>query len=428
VPDPHPVHVDVSVVVWVREDARPAPMLTGLLAALDHAERGGAGAALPSAPASSGPRGERLHGEVVLVADLSAEAATGLLAGCVDPRVRVVRAPGAGRGRARDLGAAAADGRYLLFTDDDVRVPEHWVAAMVAPLRAGHADLVAGAVRLAPHLHRPWLTAGILSACLDVVPDPPVVGRGLAGASLGASRAVLEQVGFDEALGRGRYPGGDDVVFRHDVVAAGFREHAVPGAEVERWPDALVVHPRRLAAQARVHGRCAAYLDRHRRGVRPAVPATLLRIAGRAAEVALRALVPGPPREPALRAGAALAYQRELLHLRSVVRRAAPRGAVRGVPVDPAGPRRAAAAARPEGPRPVGGRRTAQVVPLVSRTAVAPTVLPPLAPPPGTVTRTPGPDDVARGAIEEFWAPDRLRRVSAFPVEGRTALRRASGT
>jgi hypothetical protein len=411
--DPLHARADVSVVVWAGEDARPGPTLTGLLAALDHAERGHAEEARAAGARHAWLRGERLRGEVVLVADVSEDAATGLLGGCADARVRVVRAPGAGRGRGRNLGVAAATGRYLLFTDADVQVPEHWVWAMVAPLRAGHADLVAGAVRLAPHLERPWTTPEVSAAYLDVVPDPPAVGREFAGTSMGASRAVLESVGFDEALGRGRYPGADDIVFRRDVIAAGYREHAVADAAVERWADPVEVTPRALAARARAHGRCAAYVDRHLRGTRRELLPGLLRLAARTIELALRAAVPGRPRIRVLRTRTAVAYHREMLHLRSEPARVRPRGAARELPTTTA-----------------ALRAVAPVAPLVSRAEVAPTVLPPLADPEAELAAqavAAATTGTSRGAVAEFWKRDRLRRVSAFPVEGRSALRRTSG-
>ncbi len=417
--DPLMARADVSVVVWVHEDARPGPMLASVLASLDHAERGHAAEARAAGSPDAWLRGERLRGEVVLVADVSPEAATGLLGGCTDPRVRVVRARGAGRGRARNLGVAVATGRYVLFTDDDVRVPEGWVWAMAAPLRAGHADLVVGGVALADHLRRSWLTHEVAASYLDVVPDPPVLGREFAGASMGASRAVLESVGFDEALGTSRYAGADDIVFRRDVIAAGYREHAVGGVPVERWPDTSAIGAHRLAAQARMHGRCSAYVDRHLRGARPELLPEVLRLAGRSAEVVLRSTA--TRRAVTLRAWSAVAYHREMLALRSALPRVRPRGAARDLPLPPGTAARAAEAPRP----------------LVSRADAAPTVLPPVAPVPisggagsahtgnhGTARQGGGPG--GRGSIYQFWGPERLRRVSAFPVEGRTALQRTS--
>jgi len=45
----------------------------------------------------------------------------------------------------------------LLFSDDAVRFPPDWIVPRIAPIVAGRADAVAGGVRLAPPLLRPWM-------------------------------------------------------------------------------------------------------------------------------------------------------------------------------------------------------------------------------------------------------------------------------
>src|SRR5579871_6080675 len=50
---------------------------------------------------------------------------------------------------------ALLDCGAVLFTDDDVHVPLTWVDDMSRPILDGTADVVAGAIRLAPHLDRP---------------------------------------------------------------------------------------------------------------------------------------------------------------------------------------------------------------------------------------------------------------------------------
>jgi len=392
---------DVSVVLVARGDEHGlARTLRSVLESLDHA-------AGRRDDRTSWLRGERLHGELLVVArDLAR-----LPALPADPRLRVVAAPGVTGGRARNLGVSAARGRYLVFTDAQVRVPADWVLALTAPLRAGRADLVGGAVRLTANLERPWLSEDLAAAYLDLVPDPPEVGRAFSGVSMAATRAVLEAVGFDEALGTARCPDGLDVVFRRDVVGAGFRERAVGGAAVERdlGPRALV--RRSLIERARGHGRAAAYVDRRLRDVRPAAPVVLLRLAGRW----LRLLALGHGRGHArsrLRAHAAVAYHRETLRLLRAPARERP------------------ASAAGDAPGGGGAPRSAVPVALLPRDSVPPTPLPAADPEPAA-DRTPAAARAAdgpRGSVHQFWdrgrsrgAEARAARSTTTPLHGTTA-------
>ncbi len=58
------------------------------------------------------------------------DALPALVAGCGDPRVRVVRQPLPGISAARNAGVEAAVGEIVAFTDDDVRVDENWLRAL----------------------------------------------------------------------------------------------------------------------------------------------------------------------------------------------------------------------------------------------------------------------------------------------------------
>ena len=48
------------------------------------------------------------------------------------PNLRLVRSNTQGSGRARNIGLKVARGPIVLFTDDDCRVPTHWIATMAA--------------------------------------------------------------------------------------------------------------------------------------------------------------------------------------------------------------------------------------------------------------------------------------------------------
>lgn len=381
--DPLSARADVSVVV-VADGGEPglAATVRGVLATLADARRGGG-------RAGGWLRGERLGGEVVLVVR-DVAALPPVLRTRTGDLVRVVAAPGVGSARARNLGVAAARGRYLLFTDPDVRVPRDWALAMTAPLRAGTADLVAGPVRLADDARPDRLDPGVEATLLDALWDPRQPVRVFSGLNMAVSRAVLEAVGFDEALGASRYPHADASVFHRDVVGAGFRELAVAGDPVERCPDPAAFGTRALTARARAHGRGAAYLDRHLHDVRPGAVRARLHVLGRA--LTLVGLVLRRARPAALLAGhAALAHRRELVRLRGAAQRTTPQSAAGDVPGGAGAPR----ATRP--------------VTLVGRDTVTPTTLPP-APAPARARRADAP---GRGSVYALWGPSRSAAAAA---------------
>lgn len=58
--------------------------------------------------------------------------------------LRVLRTPNGGPAAARNVGAAAARGRYLVFTDDDCRPAQSWLARLDAALRRTPDHMVGG--------------------------------------------------------------------------------------------------------------------------------------------------------------------------------------------------------------------------------------------------------------------------------------------
>jgi glycosyltransferase involved in cell wall biosynthesis len=191
--------------------------------------------------------------------------------------VQVLREPRPGKVRALTRGLEAATGDMLLFTDDDVRVPPDWVAGMCAPLLAGTADAVAGAVRLAPPLRRPWLNAlqsALLAETTGVFgPDGP---SRLVGANMALHRRVFEVLSFDPQLGPGARGLEEDTLLGLQLKAHGYR---VAGA-----PDTVVVHVpgtdrlRRGAFLSALDklGRSQAYVNYHWRHERASVARSAL--------------------------------------------------------------------------------------------------------------------------------------------------------
>ena len=183
------------------------------------------------------------------------------------PGLRVVEASGRrGPGHARNVGAAAASGRWLAFVDADDEVGEGWLQAVVDGL--GQHDVIAGRFEVhrlnAPSVtrsRRPDQDTGLQYSPFGLA--LPHAGAG----NLAVTRAAFEAVGgFDVGL-----TCLEDTDFCWRVQLAGH--------PLVFWPDA-VVHVRlrsslrRMWAQGRVYGAAAAELDhRYRDVAADAVPA-----------------------------------------------------------------------------------------------------------------------------------------------------------
>ena len=104
--------------------------------------------------------------------------------------VRYLWAPEPNRGKARNAGVSNARGRYVLFCDDDVYVPVHWIAAHAAAHRRGAARIVNGPIVNVPsYASRPR-------------PGPSNYSRAfLCTCNASLSREVFERAGgFDESF------------------------------------------------------------------------------------------------------------------------------------------------------------------------------------------------------------------------------------
>jgi glycosyltransferase involved in cell wall biosynthesis len=83
--------------------------------------------------------------EVIVVDDgspIPVRATLGPLPG--GPLIKVLRIPNSGPGCARNVGAAAAQGRYLAFTDDDCRPAPSWLQALERSLESSPGRLIGG--------------------------------------------------------------------------------------------------------------------------------------------------------------------------------------------------------------------------------------------------------------------------------------------
>jgi glucosyl-dolichyl phosphate glucuronosyltransferase len=207
-----------------------------------------------------------LHAELLVVDNASTDGTADVINSTRLPQmpVRYLHEPRQGQSNARNSGIANTSGELILFTDDDVRVPENWIVGMTEAMLSGQAEAVSGAVRLAPHIERPWMTGCHKSWLANSNPNWVPGQKTMTGANMGFSRAVLKRVpAFDPELGPGALGFSDDTLFSLQLVEAGFRIQSMAAIEIEHQPekDRLLRRHWLLAASRR--GATKAYVTYH---------------------------------------------------------------------------------------------------------------------------------------------------------------------
>lgn len=205
--------------------------------------------------------------EFVIVDNAPSDGTAALLVkqyATVDERFRYVLEPRPGLSRARNAGLAAAHGRYVAYTDDDVSVDSRWVHGLVRGFRRRadvacvtglvctaairtpaeayfDARLASWSARLEPQLFD--LSTGDRHGVLY----PFAAGLFGTGASFAFDRERLAGLGgFDEALGAGTLTrGGEDLDIFVRVLLA--------GGAIAYEPAALVWHHHRADDGALLH-------------------------------------------------------------------------------------------------------------------------------------------------------------------------------
>jgi glycosyltransferase involved in cell wall biosynthesis len=204
--------------------------------------------------------------EIVVVDDGSRDRATldRVLEG--HPGTRVIRAAGRGPATARNLGARAASGEVVCFTDDDCEPGPGWAQALAGAAKAGGA--AAGRTVWPPGAPAPVRASQTIVEHLTLSSLDAHRGRlGFAPTcNLAVARDALGSLPFDE-----RFPAaaGEDRDWSERAGAAGLAPVYVP--------EAVVVHRQQLdaagfARQQYGYGRGAARYRAAARGRRPARP------------------------------------------------------------------------------------------------------------------------------------------------------------
>ena len=169
-----------------------------------------------------------------------------------------------GQAHARNTGMAEARGQFFLWTDDDVRPPADWIPRMLAPLLSGTADGVAGGIRMAPHLRRPWMEPfhHSLLASTEQLAAPEL--SVMLGANMAFRRDVLRTVpAYDPELGPGALGFYDDSLFSMQITRAGLTILSALDVTVEHHFDPSRLTRASFLHTARAVGRSQAYMAWH---------------------------------------------------------------------------------------------------------------------------------------------------------------------
>ena len=97
--------------------------------------------------------------EVLVIDNGSTDGTQELLAGYTQTAfpLRALIEPEKGQSRARNMAMRESRCEVLLFTDDDVLVPEDWIEGMTAPFADSRVHAVQGRILLHPDLRQDWM-------------------------------------------------------------------------------------------------------------------------------------------------------------------------------------------------------------------------------------------------------------------------------
>ena len=151
-----------------------------------------------------------------------------------------------------------------MFTDDDIRPPINWISGMCEPIIQRKAQAVAGGVRIANALIRPWMTHLHRSWLASTEWLAASGAQSLVGANMAFSRDVLNQVPrFDHELGPGAAGFGDDGLFASQLLAAGFKIHNSMNVCIEHHFEVSRLKRASWVCAAKQRGESLAYIGHH---------------------------------------------------------------------------------------------------------------------------------------------------------------------
>jgi glycosyltransferase involved in cell wall biosynthesis len=137
--------------------------------------------------------------------------------------IRCLHEPIPGKSRANNLAIGVAQGKALIFTDEDVLPRKGWVHAMSRPILTGDADVVTADIKIPEELQRPWMGSIHKSIFMDRL-RRDVLLKAVLGSNAAIQRNILLSVGgYDPELGPGRLGAGEDSLLGFQLQRLGCR-------------------------------------------------------------------------------------------------------------------------------------------------------------------------------------------------------------
>lgn len=149
--------------------------------------------------------------------------------------VKVIRAERPGAAIARNIGAAAADGEALIFTDDDCYLDHAYFDVIAALFRPDRFQYGGGHTALFDPSDAPSAVTDMsrLDRVSTIEPGTLLISGLIQGANMFFARAAFERLGgFDEALGAGTPFGCEDIDLCTRASLAGYTGVLLPDAKV----------------------------------------------------------------------------------------------------------------------------------------------------------------------------------------------------
>lgn len=203
--------------------------------------------------------------EIVVVDNGSTDETRSVVGSFVGLPLRYVYEAVPGIAAALNAGVGFSTADYFLRVDDDVVVPDNWLHSMSSALAAGQADVIAGGVRIAPHLNLSWLETWhrvVVGCSTETMSDSePFTAPG---PNMAFTRRAFEATGgFDAHLGGGGLGCGEDNLFTLQVRAAGLKVKGLTAVQVEHHFPAERLSRKGIVQRAQASGRSDAFIAYH---------------------------------------------------------------------------------------------------------------------------------------------------------------------